>query len=399
MDRANSTLRFCALSQPVRGVLHLGPRLLKAPAVSPSPNEIQCEPLDFDETPSFSASAPLESQFLPPTKTYAPWGHQVMQPMAFGPDRSPRVANIESLYSQTGRIPHAEILERAKAVLSSGLPSAAALVNRYRGKLIIAGGGPSLTETLPDIRRQLRLSKNTRVAAVNKTHDWLIAKTLKPDFGILIDPKPWVSRYMTPTRGVKYCIGAKVDKLTWQRFRGQPEVYHWHPLELAREKELISTGTDWIAVPGQSTVGLRTVPLGYCFGFRKFELHGMDCNKRDGKNHAYQKFSAEDMAKHNPTSDLGNEIFYLRAPNASLRVYEGTTHMARQLGEFRTMITEFLELERRGQEPCEIKVAGNSAMGYLAAIMGLHVNDDYNENPNIMPQTGCLDPNLLESAA
>lgn len=277
-----------------------------------------------------------------------------------------------------------------------GIPSAARLANTYRGKLIIAGGGPSLAETLPDIRRQTRVSKTTKVAAVNRTHDWLLKKGFKPDFGILIDPKPWVANYMTPTAGVKYCLGAKVDTATWQRFAKHPEVYHWHPLELAEERDAVIQGHDFMVVPGQSTVGLRSIPFGYALGFRKFELHGMDCNKRNGAGHAYEKFTRAEKAKFNPERDLGHQTFYIDGKEFGVRYYEGTTHMTRQCGEFKTLIKEYRELERRGQEPCDIRVAGNSAMGYLAAIMGRHVNDDFNENPSLMPMTGTIPESQIE---
>lgn len=326
---------------------------------------------------------------------------QTLEPLDFEPSaKIPHTVSIDSLYVQNGRISRDEIVRRSKAVLTMGLPSAARLANTYKGKLIIAGGGPSLAETLPDIRRQLRTSKTTKIAAVNRTHDWLIKKGFKPDFGILIDPKPWVANYMTPTKGVRYLHGAKVDQKTWDRFKNHPEVYHWHPLELAEEKSLISHGQEWCAVPGQSTVGLRAVPLGYVLGFRKFELHGLDCNKRGDAGHAYQKFTKEEQLEFSPESDLGYRIFYVNSPTHGIRCYEGTTHMARQLGEFCKMYEETLELHRRGKwEPITIQVAGDSALGYLAACNGLHTNDDYNKNPKLMPMTGCLDPNLLEDAA
>lgn len=309
---------------------------------------------------------------------------------------APQTVPIESLFNQAGRIPHAEIMRRSVSVLSMPIPSAARLANRYRGKLIIAGGGPSLAETLPDIRRQLRVSKATKIAGVNKTHDWLLSKGLKPDFGILIDPKPWVANYMTPTRGVRYFLGAKVDPATWERFRGHPEVYHWHPLELEGEKAAIAHGTDWMAIPGQSTVGLRSIPFGYALGFRKFELHGLDCNKRGYDNHAYQKFTTEDRLKFNPEADLGHQIFYVKSELYGTRFYEGTSHMARQCGEFKNMLREFDELTARGHEPCEIRVAGVSAMGYVAALKQLHVNDNYNKDPSSMPMTGAIDPQDIE---
>lgn len=299
-------------------------------------------------------------------------------------------APIESIYGQTGRIPHEEIKRRAVAVLGLGRPSAAQLVNRYHGKAIIAGGGPSLQDTLPDIRRQLRGSKSTKLVAVNRTHDWMLKKGLKPDFGILIDPKPWVAHYMTPTKGVKYCLGAKVDMGVWERFRNHREVYHWHPLELAEERDLISHTADWIVIPGQSTVGLRSVPLMYCFGFRKIELHGLDCNKRDGAGHAYKKFTDAEKIKYNPESDLGHKTFYVKSERYGTRYYYGTTHMARQCGEFANMLHEFSVLEQRGQEPCDIRVAGDSAVGYVAALKGVHVNESYNDNPSLMPMTGCV---------
>ncbi len=101
-------------------------------------------------------------------------------------------------------------LDRARYALSLPFRSIYELLGKSKGrKAIVCGGGPSIKDTLPEIRRQLRLSKKCDVIALNKTHDWLIDKCVDPRriIGVMIDPKEWVAYYQTPTKGVRYYLG------------------------------------------------------------------------------------------------------------------------------------------------------------------------------------------------
>lgn len=307
---------------------------------------------------------------------------------------------VKGFAKSRGRIPPDEILRRARAVFDTGLPSASALVNRYRGQsLFVCGGGPSLADVLPEIRRRRKLSKRTKILAINRTHDWLISKGIKPDFALLMDPKPWCAEYMTPTKGVTYLIGAKVDPAVWERFKGYPHVYHFHPGELPEEREILprefgSHPSGYLLVPGQSTAGLRSVPLFYELGFRAFYLCGLDSSRREGKphecsgnGHAYEKYTPEQIWKYQPENDLGDAVLHLRAADGTVRMYDCSEQMSAQVDQFVTMVEEFKILEQDpNREPIEIKVFGTGALPYLAAKKyGLHINPAYNANAELMP--------------
>lgn len=299
-------------------------------------------------------------------------------PIGIRPTRRAETVNISALGKGAGRLSDRERLERCRSVYTYGIPSASILVGKYSGKIIIAGGGPSIKDTVKDIRRQLRLSKRTKLVAVNKTHDWLLSLGIKPDFGVMIDPKPWVAEYMTPTKGVTYLLGAKCDPAVFKRFKGHPNVYHWHPIETVDELDTLRHRNDFLAVPGQSTVGLRCDPLFYELGFRDFEFHGIDCSKVGKNGHAYEKIT--------PATDLRDVSITLDF-NDKRRQYVGSNHMARQIGEFKDMLEMYDEMERNGQrQPTTIKVAGEGALPFWAALTyGMHVRDDYNKNPETMP--------------
>jgi uncharacterized Rossmann fold enzyme len=293
------------------------------------------------------------------------------------------LVSLDTLGEGIGRIGGRELSdERVEYALTLGFKSLVHLRNKYHGqRLIICGGGPSLKDTLPDIRRKLRLSKRTKVMAVNKTHDWLLDKGLRPDFGIMIDPKPWVANYQTPTKGVIYCLGSKLDSKTLQKFKGHETAYLWHNMEYADEAKYFTAKhpqTDQIWIPGYSTCGLRAINVAYELGFRAVELHGFDCSHRDTETHAYDKGV--------PRNDILDETLVLTARDGTTRRYRTDRHMARQLNQFGPMLNSFHEGEILGlREPMTITVAGTGALPYVAAKKwGMHADKKYNDNPESM---------------
>ena len=304
--------------------------------------------------------------------------------------------DINSISKTTGRIAKEEVLSRSVgAVMGLGLPSVARLVNKYSGTLIIAGGAPSLSQSLPQIRHRLRMSKKAKLMAINRTYDHLVGKGFCPDFCTMIDPKAWVSRYVSrPQPQTKFLLGAKCDISVFERLKGQ-QIYVWHPLELKEEPDALrAAGYDeWIAIPGHSTTGLRCVPLGYELGFRDFELHGMDCSHdlttKDGtrgNGHAYEKYSEAEHKLFQPEADLGRELIRIKTEPHGTRYFEASKHMARQLGEWDVMMGELDKLYSMGlKQFVRVRVAGTGALPYFAAVkFGIHVEERYNKDPNSM---------------
>jgi len=294
-----------------------------------------------------------------------------------------------------GRIGSVEgTLNRARYALSLNFRSLYELLGKYKGhKAIVCGGGPSLQDTIGDIKRQLRLSKKVVVVALNMTHDWLLDRGVNPNrmLAIMIDPKPWVSKYQRPTMGVKYLLGSKLHKDTYDRFRGyEDQVYLWQTWE-HRDEEIDVLSKEFprkhiIHIPGYSTVGLRALNVCYEVGFRDLELHGYDSSYGGGhRTHAY--------AKDVPSTDNMDSAMLVDAGGGHHRGYDTNVHMARQLKEFFECTDGFdKETEKRQRQALRIKVAGTGALQYCVASKWYanrtcvkHVNEEWNEEPWLMP--------------
>src|SRR3990167_422577 len=103
-----------------------------------------------------------------------------------------------------GRIDDETLTANVKSACARNWPEYPWMTHQ-RETWIICGGGPSIggLDELKTIR-QLASRGKARVIALNRTHDFLLSKEIKPWAGILLDPSPPVKDYMTPTRGVKY---------------------------------------------------------------------------------------------------------------------------------------------------------------------------------------------------
>jgi hypothetical protein len=279
-----------------------------------------------------------------------------------------------------GCISEDENRERLGAALSLNLPSIAALKGKYAGQtLILCGGGSSLARTLPDIQRMKRLSRRTKILAVNKTHDWLIARGLVPDFGVLMDPRAHIVDYISPHPRVRYLLGASVDGRIFEKFCGR-KVYLWHPIGTARDapyvRELLQKQYPWKSVamiPGPSTVGLRALTLAMdILGFSKIELHGFDScyDAETSKLWPYDKSVTFEPVKVDFT-------IFSKTDGAKFRC-ASNPDMARQVYEFDRMIELLIASVRSGarQYLPNITIAGDGAIPWMAWKNGGHATPE-----------------------
>lgn len=261
------------------------------------------------------------------------------------------------------------------------------LIGKLKGKkIIVAGGGTSLQSTLPRIQTKRRVSHRVRIAAVNKTHDWLISKNIVPDFGVLSDPRPHVLNYMTPHPKCTYLLAACLDPTVFERFEGF-DYKIWVPINEELDSGYIidklpsDDGWEHAFVAGASTVGLRTVPLFTVCGVTEFELHGFDsCYAPTDTQENMDNLYAYDK----PESDYE----HLDVTAVSRETQEGfrcitNKNMANQMREFPhflensrnfTMnnVKDGVALEQRVTQT--IKVAGDGVVPWLAWKEGCHTN-------------------------
>jgi len=188
----------------------------------------------------------------------------------------PRAGELRNaIPSGKGRIDTAEYLARVRRGQTCGMASFLHLASVEHSRdwqrpavCAVIGGGPSLADELPALRRLI--ARGAKTIAVNKSHDWLLLRNLPCHYAVLLDPKDWVAGYIDldlaarkraeALRSGKFDKAARArvaDPLRWAetrfliasqchddviaKFKDQPHAYMWHAAAGLGESEILKT--------------------------------------------------------------------------------------------------------------------------------------------------------------
>ncbi len=169
------------------------------------------------------------------------------------------------------------LLENVRHALSLGLPELKVHVPND-GILAIAGGGPSLEDTWPEL--------TGCIAAANGSLAYLHSKGVKPHLCGVVDPAEHMVGMVEANPEVTYFIASCVHRSIFDKLlAAKCNVVLWHHGPIDGLRHILPLGSP--IVSGGSTMGLDWVVLGYQLGFRKFHLHGFDSSFRGKSSHAY----------------------------------------------------------------------------------------------------------------
>lgn len=153
-------------------------------------------------------------------------------------------------------------------------------------RAIVACYGPSIKYTWSVLR-----DRGGAVFSVSGAHKFLIDRHIIPYAHIDCDPREHKAKQFGEPHGwVEYWLASCVHPAYLDRLDGYyVSLWHlWNGDESAPLFDHLAEG-EW-AVTGGGSVGLRTLMLLYCLGYRDFEIHGMDCSYADGEKYAGQHF-------------------------------------------------------------------------------------------------------------
>lgn len=162
-------------------------------------------------------------------------------------------------------------------------------------KIAIVAGGPSLNDTLPELRRQVE-EEGYMLVAVNGTFDWLVERGFKPSVHAMVDARQFNTRFVqNPISTCKYLIASQCHPDVFDALKGQ-NVHIFHVLNEIGEKEILDDYYygKYHFVVGGSTVVLRTIWMMRMLGFTKMDIHGFDSCYMNGNHHAYQQVENDD---------------------------------------------------------------------------------------------------------
>lgn len=142
-------------------------------------------------------------------------------------------------------------------------------------KISLVCYGPSLLETWKDIEGP--------IMTVSGAHDFLVSRGVVPDWHVDCDPRPHKAGMLKmPTEKTKYLMASCCHPDFWETLK-KKNVRLWHLIN-GNDFETVA----WVTknhpqglnslIAGGSTVGMRAMEVAAAMGFRRFNIHGMDCS-------------------------------------------------------------------------------------------------------------------------
>lgn len=187
--------------------------------------------------------------------------------------------------------------------------------------LVIVGGGPSLADTLTDIR--FLRQQGATIWALNNTYKYLRDNDITPNAHIMLDARQENIEFLPDNE----CLKLYASQCHPDVFAKAGKVVVWHSAVTGLETIL---GDKRVAiVAGGSSVGLKAMGLAQAFGFKNIHLFGYDSSYADDKNHAYPQ----------PLNDGENIIDV----TVNGRSFKCAAWMAAQTNEFKEVLNGYLE--------------------------------------------------------
>jgi hypothetical protein len=155
-------------------------------------------------------------------------------------------------------------------------------------QVCIVGGGPSLKDQLPILKRRQGLGQE--VWALNGAANYLMDQGIIPDAQIILDAKPENAAFVSrPQRSMRYYIGSQCDPAIFDLLDGQNvTLFHCQSEgvqellqdEVERPVHLLGAGT---------TVALKAMIIAELSGYRVMHLFGVDSCYFGDEHHAYRQ--------------------------------------------------------------------------------------------------------------
>lgn len=153
----------------------------------------------------------------------------------------------------------------------------------HDGHAVIVGSGPSLVDTLPEIKRRKALGQT--IFALNGSAKFLKENGVQVDYTVMVDAREenlrfvgWADHYLLSSQCAPVVVSAVAEDVTL-----------WHPVTNGMEDAIYPADKDYALIGGGTTVGLSSLCLVYALGYRKMHLFGYDSSHRDKAGHAFEQ--------------------------------------------------------------------------------------------------------------
>lgn len=155
-------------------------------------------------------------------------------------------------------------------------------VSAHAGVAVLCGSGPSLADTLDDIRQHR--ANGATIFAMNGAAAFLHQHGLTADYQAIIDAREETAQLVGPARA--HLFASQVHPACFER---QPFAQVWHLQVTNIDDYLPDYDEGYCLIGGAASVGNTVTCLAYALGFREMHCYGYDSSHRDGQGHAFRQ--------------------------------------------------------------------------------------------------------------
>jgi hypothetical protein len=159
-------------------------------------------------------------------------------------------------------------------------------------RICLVGSGPSLTETLPELRELY--FDGAHVVTMNGAYHWCLEHNIRPSTQVVLDARPSNARFVQPAvPRCRYLLASQCAPEVWDAVEGREHVWIFHasagttgPIKEALDAYYHK---QWLGIGGGVTVASRAVMLLSETGYLRFDLFGIDSCWLGDAHHAFDQ--------------------------------------------------------------------------------------------------------------
>lgn len=198
------------------------------------------------------------------------------------------------------------------------------LAEPHDGVAVLCGSGPSLADTLPEVRDHA--ARGDTIFALNAAANFLADNGVIADYQAIADARDATADLIGPAK--QHLFASQVSPKCFEKV---PGAQLWHMIDDSIDDALPEYDDDYCLVGGGTSIGCTAMFLAYAMGYRKLVVYGYDTSYRGDRHHVVaQALNDEEAVVTIPFMD--REYTVSLTMRGQCRAFFAVAHVMRGLG-------------------------------------------------------------------